>query len=826
MKFDKAEQVESVCYQMRLGDYPRGKNRALINNLFNGLPPFTDEEVESNNIEVNVNFLEPTRLGHEARTQFYQAFQKPGNYFNASTDAGAPHKRAQYGAIVTKEMNKIMKRSIPYMECFRSKFALDVLHGIAPAGWRDSERWRPEAFGVEDVFVPAGTLLTMTNLPFFAIKRSFTAPELIKLTRGPAADPGWNKELVDACIEWVDRESMSLMSTNWPEIWSPEKVQERVKSDGGFYVSDSAPTIGVFDFYFWADDELGMGWRRRMILDSWSTPTGQGAAVEMSRRQDSVFKDFKGQFLYNPENRVFSTELSRMINWQFADLSAVAPFRYHSVRSLGFLLYSVCHLQNRMRCKFSEAVFEQMLVYFRVKSMEDAQRVLKVDLVNRGFIDDTVEFIKASDRYQVNTQLVEMGLNENRNLIAANSSSYSSQPGNTPRAGVEKTKFEVMSEVQAMTSMVSAALQQAYFYQVPEYREIFRRFCIKDSVDPEVRTYQANCLKKGVPSSLLYNPECWNQEPERVMGAGNQTLEMAIAQQLMEYRNLYDPEAQRTILRNVTTAITSDSDLANELVPETVAKVTDSVHDAQLSAGALLQGVPVAVKEGMNHIEYVETLLQTMVGVIQQGQPTPQKIVGLQMMAQNISEHIQMIAQDPNEKQRVKVYGDQLGKIMNVVKQMANQVEEQMQASGGASADGTAAETQGKVQAMLITAKAKAEQGAKSHAQKTAQRQIQFEMEQKRKQQEAQMDMQMKQLEMKQSISEERSSMQQEAAIKELEAEHEERIRVLERKHELEHQKAMDELKIESAKEMAAVKAKAAKASVKAAAKKPANKKS
>lgn len=810
MKFDKAEQVDAVCYQMRLGDYPRSKNRALINNLFNGLPPYTDEEVEASNVEVNVNFLESTRLGHEARTQFYQAFQKPGNYFTCTTDSGSPHKRAQYGNIVTREMNQIMKRSIPYMECFRSKFALDVLHGIAPAGWRDSQRWRPDAFGVEDVFVPASTLLTMANLPFFAIKKTFTAPELIKLTRGSVADPGWNKSLVDACIDSIDKESMSLMGANWPEIWSPEKMQERVKGDGGFYVSDSVPTIGVFDFYFWADDGKVAGWKRRMILDSWSTPTGQGSAIEMSRKSGDIYNKFNNQFLYNPDNRVFATDLSQIINWQFADLSAVAPFRYHSVRSLGFLLYSVCHLQNRMRCKFNESVFEQMLIYFRIKSMDDAQRVLKIDMVNRGFIDDTVDFIKAADRYQVNAPLVQMGLNENSNLISANSSSYTTQSSNQPQTNVEKTKFQVMSEVNAMTSLVSASLQQAYFYQTPEYREIFRRFSIKDSVDPEVRTFQSRCLRKGVPSSILYNPECWHQEPERVMGAGNKTLEMAIAQQLMEYRNLYDPEAQRQILHDVTLAITDDPARADALVPESVAKVTDSVHDAQLSAGTLMQGLPVAVKSGMNHIEYVETLLHTMVGVIQQGNPTMAKVIGLQNMGNNIGEHIQMIAKDPNEKQRVRKYGEQMGELMNAVKQMANQVQEQMKAQGGGD-NGQAAETQAKVQSMIIQAKAKVDVGAKSHAQKTAQRQIQFEMDERRKQQKFEMEMRQQQLETAQEIEKQHLNTQQEASVRELETMHEASLRSQEQTHELEHQKKLDEQKLESAKEQAKAKALAAK---------------
>lgn len=793
MKFDKAEQVESVCYQMRLGNYPRSKNRALINNLFNGVPPYTDDEVETNNIEVNVNFLESTRLGHEARSQFYQAFLKPGNYFTCRTDTGAPHKRSEYGNIVTREMNRIMKRSIPYMECFRSKFAQDVLHGISPAAWRDDCRWRPDAVGIEDVYVPANTLLTMANLPFFVIRKTFTAPELIKLTQGPVKDKAWNMPLVNACIDWVDRESMTLMASNWPEIWSPERIQERVKGDGGFYVGDAVPTINVFDFYFWSDEDKQQGWKRRMILDTWSTPTGQGSAVESKRRTgDKLWDDYRGQFLYNPTDRVFAPNLERIITWQFADLSSVAPFRYHSVRSLGFLLYSVCHLQNRMRCKFSEAVFEQMLVYFRVKSMEDAQRVLKVDLVNRGLIDDTVEFIKASDRYQINENLVEMGLNENRNLIATNSSSYTSQPQNSPRANVEKTKFEVMAETTAMTSLVSASLQQAYLYQAPEYREIFRRFSVKDSKDPEVRTYQANCLRAGVPDRILYNPECWEQEPERVMGAGNKTLEMAIAQQLMQFRQLYDPEAQRQILRDVTLAITDDPGRADSLVPESVAKITDSVHDAQLSAGTLMQGLPVAVKSGMNHVEYVETLMHTLASLVQQGANTPERLMGMQNIAQNISQHIAIIAQNPEEKQRVAQYNQQMTKIMNVVKALGQKLQEQMQAQNGNQQD---PESQAKVQAILMQAKVKAESNANAHAQKTAQRQIQFEMEEKRKDEALKFDTRREMLEAGHAMG-----------TRHAEHKHDLELRKSEAEAELEHERQLAE--IERKKKAAAPKAK------------------
>lgn len=753
MRFDNADQIDSICWQLKLGDYPRGRNRALINNLFNGAPPYTDEEVLENNIEVNVNFLESTRLGHDARSQFYQAFLKPGNFFTCSTDSGAVHNRQKYAQIVTKEVNRIMKHSIPYMECFRSKFAQNVLHGISPSGWRDSQRWMPDSLGIEDVLIPANTLLTMVNLPFFAIRRSLTAPELIKMTSGEHVDKGWNKPLVKACVDWIDQESMALMGNNWPEAWSPEKVAERVKSDGGFYVGDSVPTIEVFDFFFWNDDPKRAGWNRRMILDTWSTPTLAGGMPTMAKKAGGIYNSEKkaGRFLYNPGDRIFACQREEIINWQFADLSAVAPFRYHSVRSLGFLLYSVCHLQNRTRCKFSEAVFEQMMIYFRVKGAEDAQRALKVNLVNRGFVDDSIDFIKAGDRYQVNTQLAQLGMSENANLIAQNSSSYTASP-QQGTSNVEKTKFQVMAETNAITSLVSAGLQQAYLYQKPEYREIFRRFQIKNSRDPEVRTFQANCLRQGVPDKVLYNPAAWELEPERVLGAGNKTLEMSISEQLMAMRNLYDPESQRQILRDVTLAVTDDAARAEALVPEKVAQVTDSVHDAQLAAGALLQGLPIAIKSGMNHIEYVDTMLKTLVMVVQRTMKgkdaTPQSIQGMQNLAFHINQHIQLIAQDPNEKSRVKKYGDQLGKIMNAVKALAQQLAEKMKQEaqqGGGQMD----ETQAKIQAMLITAKAKAESGSLSHAQKTAQRQIQFEMETQQKRQQFEMDMKQREAEMR-----------------------------------------------------------------------------
>jgi len=747
MKFDDPEVIESICYQMRLAEYPRGRNRLLVNNLFNGLPPWSAEEEEENGVNININFLEGPRISHDVRSQFYQSILKPGKYFSCTTDDGPNHKRAAWGTIATNEINKILKRSLIYTESQRSKIAMNVLHGIAPCGWEDDQMWCPYAMGIEDVFVPAGTLLTMKNLPFFVNYRQFSAPEMVKILNSPRRDPAWNVKMLKAAVKWVDSESKTLMNNNWPEVWAPEKLGERVKGDGGMYWGDQVPTINVFDFYFWNDSGKTSGWNRRMILDSWSMPETfpSGTTPSMSRRNGKLFENYRRQFLYDPGTRKVAQDRSEIINWQFADLSAVAPFRYHSVRSLGFLMYSICHLQNRLRCKFNEAVFEQLMMYFRVANGEDAQRSLKVDLINKGMVDDSLKFIPAAERYQVNAGLAQLGLTQNQQIINQNSTSYTVQPqsASQPR---DRTKFEVMAEVSAVQSMVSAAISQALLYQRPEFREIWRRMTIRDSRDPEARSFQANCLRQGISEKVLYNPDCWDQDPSRVLGDGNKTMEMAIAEQLMAWRPMLDPEPQRDVLREAILAITSNPDKANQLVPEKPVHVTDSVHDAQLASGTLMQGLPVAIKTGMNHIEYVDTLMATLASMIQkfrqsQSIPSMEQLQGMQNIANHIGQHIQIIAQDNSESQRVKVYGDQMGKINNVLKGFAQQLMEQQkaQAQNGSQQD---PETMAKIQAMQLQAQTKAEANKTAHAQKTAQREISFQRDEMRKDKEFQASLQ------------------------------------------------------------------------------------
>lgn len=734
--WDNPRQCDAVCYDLVLSDWPRGQNRARIANLANGAPPYSQQEVEDNNINVNVSDLTHTRLLHDARSNYANGFLKSGYYARCKTDAGPVHNRDERSAIVTVEWNKMLKGSIQYFERLRASFGLLVLHGISPAVWEREDDWCPIPIGVEDLLLPGETLLGFRNLPFFVVRRSFTGIELTKLTQKERRDPGWNMPFVNRILDWMHQQATQLRAVNWPDVWSPEKTAERDKSQaGGQLAGDRAPKVDVFDIYAYDDSKDSEGWIRRIIMDAWSEPAIGAAAGGSGWTRKNGVAGQTNDFLFTSKGRKVAKDWSNLLSLSYADLSAVFPARHHSVRSMGWMLYAACHLGNRMRCKFYESVMEALMMLFEVDSQADAQNALKLNLVNRGFIDKTIRPVKAQDRWQVNANLVELGLRDNGMVINENASSWV-QNKNYSADSTEKTRFQVMAELNAATSLASAALNQSYQYQGFEFREIFRRSLKPRTNNGDVLRFKAACISRGVPKYMLEDFTAWQLEPERVMGGGNKALEMQIAEWLMSNRAAYDPEPQRQILRRATLAYTDDPALTLNLVPEEPPTVTPSTRAASYIAATLMAGVPVEPLTGENHIEIIETLLEFLTngissGVQQGGMIEPKELAGLQAIAQHIGARVQLIAEDEQEKARVKEYTTLLTKAMNHIRGFEQRLQAAAQKQAEAAQQGNGGpdpKDMAKVQGMMMQAQTKAQIAEKAAAQRTAQRQISHDL--------------------------------------------------------------------------------------------------
>jgi hypothetical protein len=734
---------------MRLADLPRGENRAILNRLYNGDPPFSEDEAEDNDVQINRNDLTGVNILSQARRQWMQAFLKPGNYFSVTLDSGPVHKRREWSHIITEEANRVLRKSRPYMEQQRATGAGTLLNGIGPCTWRTRRNVVCRELAVSSLMIPSETEISFENLPYVAIFNEMTYAQLYANTHGNRVDPGWNMPLVEAQLRYI-RDQVMKQPNATAFQYMPERIEELVKQDLGFWGSDAVPTVDFWDFYFREDNDGPI--YRRVILD-WGLAEGDlnayKASGQMPKKKiaDEHFtkSDKHGGFLYTSGKRRFADSWEEIFHCQFGDCSAVPPFRYHSVRSLGWMLWGVCDLENRLHCRFSESLFEQMLWLFSVASNEQMTRLRKADIFHMGVVPPGINMLKAADRFIPDKDFVQMGFARFKQLMAENASAFTQDFERTGQK--EMTATETMARVNSMNALVSGMLTLAYNYEEYKDRETVRRLCIPGNPDPLSREFRTNCLAKGVPAQVL-DVKRMVVTRERVLGVGNKTLEMAQVQFLQQMRKNLGPDAQRAVDHIAIESATDDAQLAAELAPTDTKPISNSMHDAQLSTDRLLRGLPLAERPDMVYEDYVKVWLSDLATLLHQfiGQgaalPTPEQLAGFGNMVQHIGKFLEIMGQDDSEKEKVTEYRQGLSKLENLIKGLQQRMVQAARAQAkGPGANGVDPKDVAKAQATVALARTKQQLAQDSHAQRTAQKQIAFELEQQRKDREHQNEM-------------------------------------------------------------------------------------
>ena len=270
------------------------------------------------------------------------------------------------------------------------------------------------------------------------------------------------------------------------------------------------------------------------------------------------------------------------------------------------------------------------------------------------------------------------------------------------------------------------------------------------STHPIAKEVRGNCLKEGVPPEML-EVDRMIIKRERVLGAGNQTLQMAIVEGIQKIRPNLGPDAQREADHLYILALSGRADLAERMAPlkgQTV--ISGSMHDAQLATERLMRNLPFIETPTMVPEDYVKVWLadlEMLVGAKQQqgGMADAPEIMGFQNMAKHIGKFIELMGQNEGDQERIRGYQQRLAQIMNLVKAFAQRLGEMMKAQAK-NGRGNGLDPKAMVQAQLEMQRGqlKLRNASQSHAQKTAQRQIAFELEQQRQDRELEADIRRK----------------------------------------------------------------------------------
>jgi len=723
MNFQSPEKIASVIENLKTADLPRSPNRALINNLFNGAPPYTKSEVQQNNIQWNVNWGEGSDLLLQGREQLENAHLSTDFAFTVNLPDAPPSKKTQYGQTITSKINRLLKKSLPHLHTQREKWGSVILHGVGSQMWEDDEKWKPYFVAIDDLLIPTDTTLPYDTLNHFCANRRMTAGQLFRKTFGlpeDKRDPGWNIPAVKKVFEQYKDINQNPSTWNWAE--HAEKAAEIWKQNVIYFDSDAVPVIWLCDFYYQSDEDEQGRWYRKILLDQDTTTPRSDASEPVQCIYDS--------------KKPYAETLGQILHTQFIDGNNVPPFMYHSVRGLGMRLFDSVQALNRLRNQAMQKTMEDLMILFRAQDPVDRARLDQIYLgINYGIIPEGLSFVTKDQRYSIDYNLLQLQLSTLKQLIGEGSQQYTQDIDTGTNK--ERTAFEVSTLLQQTTRLTGSMLNLSYLQETFAYEEICRRLTKKPTQDFDAKRFQNELKEAGIPEKWI-NSSRWDIQPVRVLGNGNSQLEQAQAQALMSIRPMLNPEAQQVVLHDYVFSFTHDPKRANQLAPlDATPPITDTMHDTEIVFGALMSGSMVTPKPGLIAAEVVTTMLRLMDQTVQQimtlmgGVGTPEKVMGLQSCVDYTSAFIQQLAQDEENAEMVKQMNDALGRITNEIKAMGQRLQEMAQKRQ--QQNGMDPAVMQKMQADMVLNQQKLTQNQQKFEQKMTQTQQKFMADQQRK---------------------------------------------------------------------------------------------
>jgi hypothetical protein len=668
MNFTTATKCLDVINATDTVERERSENRDKIARGINGFPPLSADKAKQMGLKVNISWLEETMLAKQANLQYLNAFQSQNNYFTVHIPSAPPEKQLEWEQSINRFINSPLKKSRSFAAHLDQVFSSVVAHGIGPSLWLSSDKWLPIFVPLNDFRVATDTETSLRNLSWFAIRRRYTVGELVDVVFGKYADEGWDKPSVIKVLA-------AYWDKNWETVdydWSndPERMTALIKQNISFYTSDAVPVITLWHFYHLDDASMTSGkWMMKVIPDK--TCRGVESVDQL-------------KFLFDSDEPI-SDCLDELLHIHFGDLNGTPPYLFHSVRSLGFLLHESCFWMNLFRCRTFQAAWESFNLLWRSADGSPKARAQFLELFHKGYVPNEVTILGQDQKNQVNQELVEFVMAQSKQLMGEASASYTQSIDTGTQK--EQTLGEASIKLQQANSLMSGLLTVAARNMVFQYREICRRFCIKKSLDPDVRKFREQCKVAGIPMQFL-DVSLWDVACDMPLGSGNQTLELAQASQLMSVRAAHNPDAQQEILHIFDAAVTKNPKLAQRLAPVGQKGVaSDGTSWATAIFGTLMKGVMAPFKAELSPIDQVQTLLSMAASVIQRIMKTdntgkPEDILGLSTVLGYSRELIQVLSQDPQQKSVVKNFSDALLKLNNEVKAFAQRQQHAMMAGG------------------------------------------------------------------------------------------------------------------------------------------------
>ena len=638
---------------MRDDDQVSAANRASIQGLLDGDPPYSDSELREANMPdvTNLNFHGAEQQLERAIAPYYSMVQSPENLVSVKTTFGPEEERQGWESIMDEEITRTIRswEQFPYQTIrLAHKFIWD---GLGVLHWSDEMDWRYRGSGLGQFFFPRQTAACEAELEVACAIEEYTVTRLYNAIKNEerAAENGWNVEAVKKAI--LKATAALPLYNDW------ERLTDEFKNND-ISVTHNTPLVRVINGFVKEFD---------------------GTVSHYITTEDTGDTE---SFLYVCRQK-YKAMREAMVMYPYG---IGTNTKTHSIRGLGYKIFAFEQQRNR---SLGRLIDQGMLASSVMLQATDENSLSAAGLQmfgNTAMISPEVKVVNFPTpdlQRSVMPALQEMERLRNDRISGYNSD-------NVFDGDQRKTKFEISAQLQQSAQLSDSALDLWYGPFERAMQQVVRRMTRRTYVpqDPggrEVADLKLRLVKRGVPLEAFYSIDVMATRVVKSIGAGSASSKTLALTKLNDLRPRMDDVGQANLDWDLTVDAVGTANAARYFRKDGMRRTTEQTNIAILENAALIAQNEIPVLSSDKHLaharEHIKPLVE-MFQAVEQGQ------MGYDQAAQQYrllfihnAEHVDQISGDPAavaEAASLREVMQQVGEVItNGIKELEAQQQEQ-----------------------------------------------------------------------------------------------------------------------------------------------------
>jgi len=658
-----AEGARSIIRKLLADEQPRSRNRARIQGLIDGNPPYDRAKLRRMGQEnrSNTNFKEAKGLCKGRKASYFDLLVGVKNLAkisfkrhimgNSTAEAHAEIRQFyKLEDVISEEFNRLLREWSGFVY-HTSKFEQEmVYHGVGFAYFKDPVDWRFHSAGLNDILIPSDTPSDVSQFEIVVIKNKYSLSFLYDLIRDADAiktseSVGWNIEVVKKLIA-NHTFNKDRGSGTW-EI-TPEDIQQRLK-DSSFTKSFTDTEPISCDFIYWK--EL-------------SGKISMGIIPDFRLLEDNDAK----KWLFMATDTYDSVE-----NLMTVFYYELGNGNHHSVRGVGYDIFNHIDLTNKLFNNMMDgAALASSIVlqstgggYSRSNNIKSV-RVGPITVIPQGF-----QAVQSNFRPDFNSMVsvvktVDAILDNNVGISRPDVTGAGTKGAPTSARG-ETIK------VQKETRLERTEILMHYVSLDRLYKEILRRVLNPEYGEYDLgygsaKAFRDACEIRGVPKELL-SFDNLDIKATRAIGAGSPMMKDLQSQALLQLTPMVGEQGKQAILRTRVEALAGieNSDLImSDFDAMHLPGNDDSI--AQIETNQMITGLPALAALGQEHKGHIEIHMSGLDVVLKKLSDGTSSYtdasVFVAFLIEHIDKHISLMSGNPMYENDVAKFKAMLPKLM------------------------------------------------------------------------------------------------------------------------------------------------------------------